>query len=328
MKQDIQLEAYASEFVLKQPFQSASSEVKRKTELVIAGRDPATGDLIYAMEMPLSPSSGESVQNVLNALKNVSAPPSPSVLRFISYLNGLCHKGSWASLSNLKSRSERNAIDLATFDTKSILHVPPDFNGIAKLKGSPNNIPTLIRAINKYSCSFIVDFNGSLTCNQYENFAQSVDIDNIIGVEQPTQQFAEGVNFDLPLIADSFLTTHGYSKIVAAGYKGFVFKPFLNGFDALKICIENPDGLWGIVGTNISGPIDISLVRWINDFMPIKLTKSNASFYKDHPLNDVNEPLHIMTDEGLIMSPLVDAYLKEYAALRATRVFEGCVNDT
>ena len=235
MKQDIQLEAYASDFVLKQPFQSASAEVKRKTELVIAGRDPATGDLIYAMEMPLSPSSGESVQNVLKAIENVSAPPSPSVLRFISYLNGLCHKGSWASPSNLKSKSERNAIDLATFDAKSILRVSPDFNGIAKLKGSPDSIAVLIRAIKTYSCSFIVDFNGSLTRNQYENFARSVDIDNIIGVEQPTQQFAEGVNFGLPLIADSFLTTHGYSKIVKAGYKGFVFKPFLNGFDALKI---------------------------------------------------------------------------------------------
>lgn len=323
MNQDIKIEVYTSEFALKDSFQSASGTLRRKTELIIAGRNVSTGGLLFAMEMPLSPSSGESVEDVLCSIDNASSPISPSILRFMSYLNSFCLQRSPPDMLADKFQSQRSTLDLVTFDIRSVSLVPRDFSGIAKLKGSPSNIPDIIQAMKGSSCRYILDFNGSLTRNQYEEFVQMVCADKIVGVEQPTKNCWEGLDLCLPMIADNCLTHYGYSNIAAAGFMGFVFKPFLNDFNLLKRCVENPAGLWGVVGSNVSGPIDASLVSLVNNVMPIKLSGSNLGFYKDHPLNNVNEPLHVITDHGLTMSPLVDAYLKESTILRATRVFEA-----
>ena len=281
---DILLRLHVKEYPIESPIKTASGTIKSKKELLISFE--IDSKIRFAIEIPLSPSSGESYEELVSKFDAKNYRKSEHTMNAISYFIGMHlrpHK-----LHKFKSELSYKTIGISD---NFMGYLTSD---IVKIKASPDSLESvkdlLINKPPKTQC--VVDFNSSLSPKALNEILCIFHEFDIYGYEQPLRP---GLDSNLVetqsnlYIADESLPIIGYDNLLRYGYRGFIFKTFRNSFNSLKKCNENKHNLFGVVGNNMSGAFDIQFSAIINEYMPVKINNySVQSFFKTHPLNDEN----------------------------------------
>ncbi|HDM8045540.1 TPA: hypothetical protein P0E04_003770 [Vibrio campbellii] len=290
----ISLKLLVREYPIPCAIRTASGTISSKPEILIAFA--VNDQLRFAMEFPLSPSAGESLASLKLRFNEYTFVDSPHIQNAISYFANLHYRAFELTPSQTSS----------TYQTVGITQNGDWKPGAdyVKLKTSPHHLDHLKEFLNfhRSKAKFVLDFNASI---QHTDFASTLklleDVD-YFAIEQPLN-----VNCDMNVgyadphvfIADESLPQLTYPELTKHGFSGFVFKAFRNNYSALRNCSVNREQLFGVIGTNMSGPFDVQLSALLNDYMPIRVSNySLQSFFELHPLEHM---AIYQVEEGRVM---------------------------
>jgi hypothetical protein len=169
---DTEIRIYKKTILLDKPFRSASGAITSKTTLIFDFLQNLNQRFLF--EMPLSPSLGESVEQVekllvyFSSIKKASHS-SPSIHKALTFANA--YFNTPRILDRLFKNSHRtlpSSIVTVTagenFSSDDTLFKSTE---IIKFKVFPNNLEALIQATFRISQPWIADFNGSLTAELF-----------------------------------------------------------------------------------------------------------------------------------------------------------------
>lgn len=315
----IRVELYIKEYELKAPFSSASGSLSRKMEFVLKFTEDNGYVDQFVIELPLSPSHGEMPEDIISAVKSRQLYRSKYFKNCLSYFLFL---NSFLDSSKKNKNTEKVAINHTTLSIGQNFQFRSKPSGIIKVKASSHNFLQIKRYINKSSEKFIVDFNASLDVDQLLTFMHKINKRQIFGIEQPLRADAKVPTLGVCTIADETLAVYGYDELDKYGYNGFVLKPFATNVMELSKCVKNIKGYLGLVGSNVSGPIDTSFCNLINNYFTVRLTPATSSYFSNHPLNNSISKLISIANSRVTFSPEIFSYLDSACEKVANETFD------
>lgn len=309
---DIYIKTYINKYEVEK-FSSASGTIFTKNEFIISISERYNESNCFIMELPLSPSFGEMPTDVINAITQHNPTSSKAFKNCLDY---------FLNCNNFLYKNQKNReLIIYTYGINELEKICNNKEILVKIKSSDKQLNTLTQLINKSNKSFIIDFNKSLNKTNLDKFLKQVNIRKIYGIEQPFPISKKVKNFPFYNIADESFTYHGYDNIHKYGYNAFVFKPFANNFSEFTKAIKNSKNYWGVVGSNISGPLDCSFVNLLNNYLPIKLAPRQNSHFINHPLNKEINNLIKVVNGTIAVDNKVHLYLDKYCKKTAETIF-------
>ncbi|WP_273724296.1 hypothetical protein [Bartonella sp. AU18XJBT] len=308
---DIRIRVYTNKYKLSDSFHSSSGVLVEKTELIIlfTVRDKVISP--FAMELPLSPSHGEMPDDFIKSVNERSINKSKHFSNSLSYFFGL--EDFFKKVEMAKIINSGLIKSIKTIGIGEIIDDEIRNYDLIKLKSSNQYLDDTIAIVNENkNVKFIIDFNASINFEQWNYFIDRIDKNNLFGIEQPMKFPSKIPDLGFLNIADETFVKCGYEKIHEYGYNAFVYKPFASNIKELYKCFENKNNYVGMVGSNVSGPLDCSFCNIINHYMPTKLAGNRASNFEAHPLNNKTEDLMRIREKKIYLSDEFFIYLDKF----------------
>lgn len=300
------IDLYLTNYKLKRAFGSASGDISRKDEFIVALRDEG-GRLKYAMEFPLSPSSGEMPIDVIKLSLSNQFHKSRTAKVFFSYARARLPPAFCFSSDFARYCLSVRTFGIGAFDDVNICH-----HDLVRLKASDQNLAEVVSAIKRFPGRVWVDFNASLNIESFISFISQVPPEEIYAVEQPLSYSEVVPSLPCLLIADETYQKFGADVCARLGYTGYIFKPFMNTFDKYLYCIRNMPG-WAVVGSNVSGPLDCCLTNLLGELMPVVTPARSASHLYNHPLESCINDLYTLSCGHITPTERLEHYLQTQA---------------
>lgn len=259
--------------------------------------------------------------DLIKSMRTRNLKRSKHFLHCLSYFLG--YKKFLTTLIAFKAKDLHSRLMVKTVGIGAFCKEECSGYNLIKLKSSPADLhKTIVIINNNKNISFIVDFNGSLTFKYLTFFINNISTKNLFAIEQPLQALEKIPNMSCLAIADETFVQKGYNNLQNYGYNGFIFKPFAHNITTLATCYENKNKYFGMVGSNIAGPLDISWCNYINNYMPIKLVECTTSAFYNHPLNDQIKNLIQINGDNLQFSDSLFDYLTNYCQKISDELFD------
>ena len=274
------IDFYLCKKKLKSTFESASGALKEKSILVLTFRrqEEDCKEVEFAFELPLSPSMGENIIDVLDQAK--AGRHSKYLKIAISYFKALIvEKRSIPLNKNLA-----DAIDVTTYGIGSTSQLQFNPKEVIRLKASPNTIEEIIAFSKTTKNKFIVDFNQSLSLELFQDFSERVSLSQLLYVEEPLFKNEIVPSSKFPVWADESMSyCQNLEQILERGFTGFVLKPLHYEFDKLVEVVEaaNSRKVPCIIGGVISDSLHACFLGIFQASTRLKVKNLDQSFAGD-----------------------------------------------
>lgn len=308
------IDFYLCKKKLKSTFESASGILKEKNILILTFRRQE--EIEFAFELPLSPSMGEMITDVLDQAK--AGKHSKYLQIAISYFKALIvEKRSIPLNKNLT-----NAINVTTYGIGSNSQLQFNAEEVIRLKASPNTIEEIIAFSHSTKNKFIVDFNQSLSLELFQDFSDRVSSRQLLYVEQPLVKNEIVPISKFPVWADESISYYqSLEQILERGYTGFVLKPLHYEFDKLVeiVAAANTLKVPCIIGGVISDSLHACFLDVFQSATSLKVKNLDQSFEGDlEPYLSSDNPYEISFNNELIfdkgkIGQLYNQYEKIYS---------------
>ena len=209
---------YSKELFSNSEFKTARSSLRHKKTCFAVFYLNDKLDFIF--ELPLSPSMGEMPEELITQFKMKIITPM---------LNRAIEIYRFFKIDDFEFPKENRYDKEYSFETFGIGDEPQlKSNEIVRLKGDPSSLKQIISYSLKTKQDWMVDFNSSLTMDEFSFFLGKIDKKHLIGIEQPV---AENLNITAPpniiMWADETLRTQNGNlrECIKLGYNGFILKP-------------------------------------------------------------------------------------------------------
>lgn len=322
---DIKIEAYVGHFNLKESFVSASGKLNRKIiiQLVFFQKE----NPCFIFELPLSPSLGEMPTDVLDELNKFNKSFS------VHQVNSKYFEIAWSYFEGL-FLNDFLGFDIRKqkeiyFKTLSIGSDKPDKYcnryTVCKFKSSPSSMEDVVRISKTMNSPWSVDFNRSLSIDNFLYFIGKARLDFCMFIEQPlslgemNEEIAKMCY--VPIYADEDMAVLNKSSFKESGYEGLVLKPIRHNFYELISWIDFAIDfdIPFLFGNMVSDSVADDLVKFFNQYASLKIIgKTN---YFSHNLH---RPTYLMSNKRLTVNyNILKSIMKHYEKIGSWRVLDN-----
>ncbi len=270
------IDFYLCKKKLRSTFESASGVLKEKEILILTFRRQE--EVEFAFELPLSPSMGEMINDVLEKAR--AGKHSKYLQIALSYFKALIVE----KRSIPVNKNQADFINVVTYGIGSHTQLQLDAEEIVRLKANPDTIEEIIEFSHSTKNKFIVDFNQSLSLELFQDFSHRVSSKQLLYVEQPLVKDATVPSSPFPVWADESVSYYqSVEKILEQGFSGFVLKPLHYEFDKLVeiVTAANTHNVPCIIGGVISDSLHACFIDVFQSATSLKVTNLDQSYEGD-----------------------------------------------
>lgn len=306
----ILINLYSKELFSNSEFKTARSSLRNKKICFVVFYLDDKLDFIF--ELPLSPSMGEMPEELITQFKMQTITPM---------LNRAIEIYRFFKIDDFEFPKENQPDKEYSFETFGIGDEPQlTANEIVRLKGDPSSIMKIISYSLKAKQDWMVDFNSSLTMDEFSFFLGKIEKKHLIGIEQPV---AENLSITAPsniiMWADETLRTQNGNlrECIKLGYNGFILKPiYFSPSQCMQLLQESQIHHYPMLVSDVNcDSVYSSFIYFLNQFSSWKIL--NCPFKSPHFFNtiDFQTPFYFLNEKRrlAINDKAIDLVLKDTA---------------